>query len=99
MADTSSFGLKGNNIANVQASSKDPAYFKTAVNQEAKMILTSQKFFYGPGRYRENQSYTPTCELMSKKEYDRFGRPILSNFNSIRVNLPYKKFVTLELFS
>jgi len=38
-------------------------------------------------------------DLMSKKEYDRHGRPMLSNFNSIRVNLPYKKFVTLEIFS
>jgi hypothetical protein len=75
-------------------------YFNNA-NRSDHMILTSQKFYYGPGRYRKNMAYEPNYELLPSKISDKWkqGRPNLGNYNSVRVNSAHKKFVSIELFS
>ena len=62
------------------------------------MILTSQKFYYGPGRYRTNHAHE-TADGHKEVSKWKKERPSLSNYNSVRVSTPHKKFVTLELFS
>jgi hypothetical protein len=66
------------------------------------MILSSQKFYYGPGRFRTNDSFEPNYELLPQQmtqSWGKYGRPNLSNFNSVKVNGSMRKFVSIELFS
>lgn len=52
-------------------------------------ILSSQKFSYGPGRFKDWQSHLPLAQQEKKNTYNE----------NRKISLPYKKFITLEIHS
>lgn len=75
-------------------------YFKKTQQSDTPLILTSQKFFYGPGRYRSNVQVGDVENIQDMNQWHR-NRPQLSNYNSVRFHKQqmHKKFIACELFS